>query len=108
MEPWRRGSVNAEAEAEIGVTRADFDRAVAMMREAGVTIDRDVDQAWTMFRRIRTRYAFSACEIARALTAVPTPWSGPRTGGIATMWPTSVLEVLRSGAPVDPDRAADS
>jgi len=108
MEPWRRGSVNAEAEAEIGVTRPDFDRAVAMMREAGVTIDRDVDQAWTMFRRIRTRYAFPACEIARALTAVPTPWSGPRTGGIATMWPTSVLEVLRSGAPVDPDRAADS
>lgn len=101
MAPWRSGALHTGEERASQLTRAEFDQAVDMLREAGLPIDRDPDASWTMFQQIRAGYEFPAYEIARTLTAVPAPWSGPRDGNIATIWPTSVLEVLRRGDLVD-------
>ena len=114
MAPWRHGDDAPREVPESQLSRAEFDAAITMMREAGMTIDRDEDEAWAMFHRIRSRYEFPAYEIARALSAVPAPWSGPRNVDLPTIWPNSAVEIRRSdtgpgdGASAPPDRSAEA
>ncbi len=58
------------------ITRADFDHAVDVMTRSGFPIDRDLDEAWDLFRVARARYEFAALEICRRLDVTPAPWSG--------------------------------
>lgn len=82
-------------EQPVSITREEFNTAVDMITESGFTIDRDLDEAWDMFRRIRSRYEYPAYVMAKRLQAVPAPWSGPRETDLPTMWPTSALEMLK-------------
>jgi hypothetical protein len=76
------------------ITRADFDHAVDVMVRSGFPIDRDLDEAWDLFRAARGRYEFAALEICRRLDATPAPWSGTRSIPTPTVWPTLACEVL--------------
>ena len=60
------------------ITRADFDHAVDVLRESGFPIERDLDEAWELFRVARARYEFAALQICRRLDVTPAPWSGTR------------------------------
>ncbi|MDP2013752.1 MAG: hypothetical protein Q8L05_05950 [Actinomycetota bacterium] len=75
------------------LTRDQFDKAVAMMREAGMQIDRDMDEAWAMFRDIRKEYEFPAYGMARKLDVAPAPWSGPRWRRTEIIYPASAVEM---------------
>lgn len=90
----RIGDLVAGESQPIALTREEFEHAVAMIRESGFEIDRHPDEAWAMFRMIRSRYEFPAYVMAERLTAVPAPWSGPRRGFSTTIAPTSALEML--------------
>ncbi len=77
------------------LTRDQFDRAVAMMREAGMQIDRDLDEAWAMFRDIRKEYEFPAYGMALKLDVAPAPWSGPRFRRTAIIYPASAVALRK-------------
>lgn len=76
------------------ITRADFDHAVDVMTRSGFPIDRDLDEAWDLFRVARGRYEFAALEICRRLDVTPAPWSGARSIATPTIWPTLACDVL--------------
>ena len=61
------------------VTREDFDRAVERLRAAGMPLEVDPDEAWPVFRQWRDRYEGVAYLLCRAVDAVPSWWTGPRT-----------------------------
>ena len=76
------------------ITRSEFDHAVDVMRRSGFPVDRDLDEAWDMFRVARGRYEFAALEICRRLDVTPAPWSGTRIIPTPTVWPTLACDVL--------------
>ncbi|MHB1066126.1 MAG: hypothetical protein ACYC2Z_01660 [Candidatus Nanopelagicales bacterium] len=81
-------------EQELTVTRADFDKAVDVLRRSGYPIESDLDIAWEEFRLARSRYEFAALAMAKALDATPAPWSGDRLPPTAVMWPTMVVDMI--------------
>ena len=82
--------------ASLRITREEFDFAVDVLRRSGFPIDRDLDEAWDLFRIARTRYEFASHEVCRRLDATPAPWTGPRNQSTATLWPTLAINVLPS------------
>jgi hypothetical protein len=60
------------------VDRADFDKAVARLRRAGVSFEVEPDEAWPVFRLWRDRYEGMAFLMCRRVDAVPSWWTGPR------------------------------
>jgi hypothetical protein len=76
------------------ITRADFDHAVEVLQRSGFPIERDLDEAWDLFRLARGRYEFAALQICMRLDATPAPWSGERRVPTATIWPTLACDVL--------------
>lgn len=76
------------------LTRAEFDDAVDRLRRSNFPIAADLDEAWELFRTIRSTYEFPAFEIMKALDVVPAPWSGPRRQATATVYPTMALDQL--------------
>jgi len=79
----------ADPDAGISLTYAEFLDAVARMREVGFPIERTPEQAWPEFVGWRVNYEQAAYAIAAAVYAVPARWSGPR---------------LHATAPIDPIR----
>ena len=77
------------------LTRDQFDHAVTMMQEAGFEVERDLDEAWMMFRNIRKEYEYPAYGMARKLDVVPAPWSGPRFRRTEVIRPHSAVEMRR-------------
>ncbi len=77
------------------LTRDQFDRAVAMIRESGMQIDRDLDEAWAMFRDIRKEYEFPAYGLAIKLDVAPAPWTGPRFRRTEVIYPASAVEMRK-------------
>jgi len=77
------------------LARDQFDQAIAMMQKAGVEMDRDLDEAWEMFRNIRKEYEFPAYGMARKLDVVPAPWSGPRFRPTEVIRPHSAVAMRR-------------
>lgn len=73
---------------ESTLTRAEFDYALDYLESAGVTIERDRDEAFEIFRRIRGRYESAAYHLARRFTLPPAPWSGPRSPETPVIWPS--------------------
>ena len=76
------------------LTREDFDRAVDLMRKAGIDVRHDMDHAWGHFRHLRGQYEANAYVIAERVHAVPAPWTGPRRVPLETVWPTVSVELL--------------
>ncbi len=68
----------ADPEAGISLTYAEFLDAVARMREVDFPIERDPEQAWPEFVGSRVNYERAAYAVAAAVYAVPAMWSGPR------------------------------
>jgi hypothetical protein len=62
----------------IALTRAEFDQAVAHLRRAGWTFEREPDQAWPHFHGWRVNYEQAAYSLAYTLDLAPAVWSGPR------------------------------
>ncbi|WP_327308242.1 hypothetical protein OG730_36345 [Streptomyces sp. NBC_01298] len=68
-------------EDPIELTYEEFLDGVVRMRERGVTMARDPEQAWPHFRGWRVNYEAVAYALAYRIDAVPAPWSGPRRRG---------------------------
>lgn len=77
----------APVEPDCGVTRAQFDDALAELAAVGIPLPEDRDAAWVRFAGLRQLYAPSLAELARRYHAVPAPWSGPRRPALDVMWP---------------------
>ncbi|MDD2858889.1 MAG: hypothetical protein PHU75_09470 [Candidatus Nanopelagicales bacterium] len=71
------------------ITHDQFMRAVTMLQAVNYPINRSLDEAWTMFRDIRSQYEFPAYALAYRLDAVPAPWSGPRYKRTDIIYPAS-------------------
>jgi hypothetical protein len=62
----------------ITLTFAEFDQAVAMLRDIGFPMERSAEEAWVDFVGWRVNYESVAYRLADRLTAPPAPWSGTR------------------------------
>jgi hypothetical protein len=80
--------VEADPEAGISLTYAEFLDAVARMREVDFPIERDPAEAWPDFVGWRVNYERAAYAVAAAVYAVPALWSGPRRHPVAAIPPT--------------------
>jgi hypothetical protein len=90
-------ALSAGEDQPIQITRLDFDRAVEVLQRSGFPIERDLDDAWTMFREARSRYEFPAYAIMRQLDAAPAPWTGDRRVKTPTIWPSLAVDHLPTG-----------
>lgn len=81
---------------ELQLPRAEFDNALAMLKEAGYPIEVEGDIAWAQFVLTRRRYEFTAYELCRRLDATPAPWTGPRDIPTPVIKPASAVEILRN------------
>lgn len=88
------------AERPVTLTRADFDRGVQRIREAGAPITCDGDEAWDIFQPWRMRYEDWAYALCKAIDAVPTWWSGDRFPATAPL-PTPELGPLVAMGPIE-------
>ena len=77
----------ADPEAGISLTYAEFLDAVARMREVGFPIVRTPEEAWPEFVGWRVNYERAAYALAAVVYAVPAQWSGPRRPVVAPMAP---------------------
>ena len=77
----------ADPEAGISLTYAEFLDAVARMREVGFPVERTAEEAWPEFVGWRVNYERAAYTVAAAVYAVPAKWSGPRPHEAAPMEP---------------------
>ena len=86
-------------EGRCQLPREEFDRAVALMRRAGVPIRAGAGGAdsWESFKEIRATYEEAAFALAARLHVVRAPWSGERRGSSEVLWPTLVAEQLAAG-----------
>ena len=80
--------VEADPDAGISLTYAEFLDAVARMREVDFPIERDPAEAWPDFVGWRVNYERAAYAVAAAVYAVPALWSGPRGHPVAPIAPT--------------------
>jgi hypothetical protein len=68
----------ADPDAGITLTYEEFLDAVRRLKEVGFPITRDPAGAWPEFVGWRVNYERNAYRIAKAVSAVPALWSGPR------------------------------
>jgi hypothetical protein len=78
------------------LSREEFNDALDYMVSAGVTINRDRDEAFEIFRRIRGRYESAAYHLAQRFYLPPAPWSGPRKPETPVIWPTLAAKLPES------------
>jgi len=79
--------IEADPEAGISLTYADFLDAVDRMREVKFPIERTPAEAWPDFVGWRVNYEQAAFAVAAAVYAVPAKWSGPRRHPVETIAP---------------------
>jgi hypothetical protein len=77
----------ADPDAGISLTYAEFLEGVARMREVGFQVERTPEEAWPEFVGWRVNYERAAYAVAGAVYAVPARWSGPRRHAEAPMAP---------------------
>jgi hypothetical protein len=70
--------LEADPDAGITLTYAEFLEAHARMKEVGFPMTREPADAWPDFVGWRVNYESAAYQIAAAIDAVPALWSGPR------------------------------
>jgi hypothetical protein len=56
----------------------EYLEGVERMREAGVPLERSVEEGWAHFRGWRVNYEAAAYHLGELVMAVPGPWAGPR------------------------------
>lgn len=81
----------------------EYLEGVERMREAGVVLERSVEEGWAHFRGWRVNYEAPAYFLGQLVTAVPGPWSGPRRR-IGTLDPVRPLD----RTPDDPEAVRHS
>jgi len=64
----------------IGIAREEFDAAVDQLRESGVPIKTDLDQAWADFSGWRVNYDTVLLALCNLTSAPTAPWSSDRSG----------------------------
>lgn len=69
--------IGADASHDPGISRNDFDRAYARLREAGFSL-RDPDTAWHEFSQLRMQYAGRLNSLAEFFHIPPMQWIGER------------------------------
>ena len=83
-----------------GITREEWNWAMAFLSGNGIILQSDPEASWKIFCRLRSHYYEPAYFLAEALFAVPSPWSGPRNQGAVpktpTLWP-QLAEQRRMG-----------
>jgi hypothetical protein len=79
--------LEADPDAGITLTYAEFLDAHARMAEVGFPQMREPADAWPDFVGWRVNYEHAAYEIAAAIDAVPASWSGPRRRAAASILP---------------------
>ncbi len=62
----------------ISVSRAEFDQAVERLRQAGLPLKPDLDQAWSDFAGWRVNYDSTLLALCRLISAPEAPWSSDR------------------------------
>ena len=77
----------ADPEAGISLTYAEFLEGVARMSEVGFPVERTPEEAWPEFVGWRVNYERAAYAVAAAVYAVPAKWSGPRRHEATSMAP---------------------
>ncbi|MEU9119943.1 hypothetical protein AB0C96_08775 [Streptomyces sp. NPDC048506] len=70
----------------------DFLRGVDRMTAQGYPMERTPEEAWPHFRGWRVNYEPLAHQLARAIEAVPAPWSGARRTEVATRAPLTPVD----------------
>lgn len=88
------------SERPVTLSRAEFDRGVQRIREAGAPITVDGDAAWDVFQLWRMRYEDWSYALCKSIDAVPTWWSGPRTPNTEPL-PTPELGPLVAMGPIE-------
>jgi hypothetical protein len=92
-----------DPDAAILLTFEEFQSAYDDIASAGYTMQRTAAEAWPHFRGWRVNYERAAYELAMAIDAPPSPWSGPRAGSLDVIMParpTNRMPGGRSGRPV--------
>jgi len=62
----------------IGLSFAEFNQGIDMLRHVGYPMERTPQEAWPHFRGWRINYESTVYALAYQIDAVPAPWSGPR------------------------------
>ncbi len=70
----------------IGVTRAEYDAAVAQFAAAGIPLKADREQAWRDFAGWRVNYDAVLIILAGLIKAPPAPWSSDRATTTRVGW----------------------
>ena len=83
-----------EVDTDTALTRADFNKAVAMLEASGFPIDADLDVAWQQFAIARSHYEAVAYALCSRLDATPAPWSGSRRLPTPVEWPTLASDLV--------------
>lgn len=73
--------------ADPGLSRRDWDDALALLERCGIPLVADRDRAWHRFSIIRASYAASAEALANRVYSVRAPWTGTRTPATDEWWP---------------------
>jgi len=72
------GDMDDAAVPDPGITRDDWEKAMDFMASHGVELRSDRDAAWRAFCRVRCYYVEPAYFLTSHLSAINSPWSGPR------------------------------
>jgi len=78
---------DADPDAEIALTFAEFAEAVQMLRSVGYPVEVSAEQGWPHFRGWRVNYEPAMYALARLINAPPALWSGPRRWGLEPLAP---------------------
>jgi hypothetical protein len=94
MEHEAIGLLDSGEAMPLTLSRAEFDKAYAMLEASEFPIEFNSDDAWEFFSALRQRYEFPAYAVCSKLDAPPAPWSGPRRVPTAVVPPASAMDYL--------------
>jgi hypothetical protein len=77
----------ADPAAGISLSYAEFEDAVSRLRRVDFPVERPAEEAWPHFVGWRVNYERAAYAVARAVSAPPALWSGPRRSGTTPVPP---------------------
>lgn len=114
MSPGERKTLESGENLPLTLTREEFNKAYALVKDSGFPVERSEDEAWPIFSAARKRYEFPALQLMKLTYAVPAPWSGDRHPATPTLWPSLSVPLLKemtanatspdgSAAPPEPD-----
>ena len=82
----------------ISMTRSEFDRAVAQLREVGVPLKPDLDQAWRDYAGWRVNYDSALLQLTEITMAPYSPWTSDQPSTAATARTATATTAMRPPA----------